>query len=207
MEIQDITSALDEIRSVYKEQSDALANDVKELHMGPRGLRRCEEVFAGLQFMEDRLNKLLMQYKALLPCNEANKPIYPEEVEGQGFTYTKDNVNKLRVEFDLCLHNLQKIFIRFKMSQTDLVQTWIKKHAQLECLGDNEVAEAFQREVQAEDNLEDTLVEEQPSVIHRGDQNIGPRVKVDPTDNKVVFNNVQEVPNFEEAITSSPANS
>ena len=129
MEIQDVIDALEEIRAVYKKCSSALGDEVKELHMGPRGRGRCEEAFMELTFMEDRLNKLLLQYKDLLPHDEEDRPIFPEEEEGQGFNYTKDNINKFRVEFDLTLQNLQKLFVRFKMSQTDLVQTWIKKNA------------------------------------------------------------------------------
>ena len=49
------------------------------------------------------------------------------------------------------------------MSQTDLVQTWIKKHAQLECLRDNDMADAFARELEQEDHMEDTLMDEQAS--------------------------------------------
>ena len=42
-------AALDEIRAIYKERADTLADDIKDLHMGPRRLGRCEEVFAQLQ--------------------------------------------------------------------------------------------------------------------------------------------------------------
>ena len=147
-------------------------------------------MFAPLQFMEEWLNRLLEQFKDTLPHNEAKKPVFPVEEEGTEFVYSKDNINKLCIYFDLVLHNLQKLFIRCKMSQTDLVQTWIKKHAQLECLGDNEVAEAFQRDILAEDNLKDTLVEEQPSVVDTGNDRIGPRVHIDPNNNEVIFNNV-----------------
>ena len=47
-----------------------MAKDVKELHMGPRGLGRCEEMFMELTFMEDKLQKFLLQYRDLLPRAE-----------------------------------------------------------------------------------------------------------------------------------------
>ena len=83
----------------------------------------------------------------------ANKPIFPEsyaEIMGREFIYSKDNINRIRVDMDLVLHNLQKLFIRFRMSQSELVQMWIKKHAQLECLCDAEIADAFIREIECE---------------------------------------------------------
>ena len=134
MEIQDIINALNDVRALFKKHSKTLADDVKEIYLFPRCLGLYENAFTEFMSMQDKLYNLILQYKDLLPHDEEDRPIFPEEEEGQGFTYTKDNINKFRVEFDLMLHNLQKLFVRFKLSQTDLVQTWIKKHAQLECL-------------------------------------------------------------------------
>ena len=160
VEIGDVIEAMEEIRTVYKDRSKILSTEIKQLHMGPRRLGRCEEMFMEISYMESQLGKFLFQYRGLLPKDVDNDPIYPEanaEAEGGEFVYTEDNINRLTVEMDLTLHNLQKLFVRFKMSQTELVQTWIKKHAQLECLRDNNMAEAYARELEQEDSMENTL--------------------------------------------------
>ena len=154
VEIKDVMEALEEIRTSYKKRSKVLSQDIQELHMGPRGLGRCEDRFMELSNMESQLQKLLYQYRDLLPKDEANEPIFPEsdlEIMGREFIYSKDNINRIRVNMDLVLHNLQKLFIRFRMSQSELVQTWIKKHAQIECLCDVDIADAFIREIECEE--------------------------------------------------------
>ena len=91
--------------------------------------------------MEERLTRLLLTYKDLLPKDAEGSAIYPEDDAeiAATYVYTKENVNRLRVDVDLHLHNLRKGFVKFRMSQSDLVQTWIRKHAQLECLNDVEI--------------------------------------------------------------------
>ena len=149
VEINYVIELLEEIRKIYKERARSLSNDIQELHMGPRGLGRCEDRFMELSLMEEHLQKLLVQYRDLLPKDADDIPIFPKpdaEIEGVTFIYSKDNVNRLCVDMDLQLHNLQKLFVRFRMSQTELVQMWIKKHAH-ECLSDVEIGQAFVREI------------------------------------------------------------
>ena len=112
VEINDVIGSLEEIRTIYKERARSLSNDIQELHMGPRGLGRCEERFMERSLMEERLQKLLLQYRDLLPKEADDVPIFPEtdeEIEGVAFIYSKDNINRLHVDMDLQLHKLQKL--------------------------------------------------------------------------------------------------
>ena len=114
-DINDVIRSLEGIRSIYKERTDSLLDDVQELYMGPRGLGRCEERFLELSLMEERLTRLLLQYKDLLPKDVAGRAVYPveedAEITAEIFVYTKDNVNRLLIDVDLQLHNLRKGFI------------------------------------------------------------------------------------------------
>ena len=119
VEIKDIMGALEEIRNVYKARVKGLSQDIQELHMGLWDLGRCEDKFLELSKMEERLQKLLFQYRDLLPKDEANEPIFPEsdvEIEGMEFIYSKDNINRICVDMDLQFHDLQKLFVKFCMS-------------------------------------------------------------------------------------------
>ena len=119
VKIKDVMEALEEIRMSYKEWSKVLSQDIQELHMGPRGLERCEDRFMELSNIEEQLPKLLFQYRDLLPKDEANEPTLSEsdaEIVGREFIYSKDNINRIRVDMDLVLHNLQKLFVCFLMS-------------------------------------------------------------------------------------------
>ena len=60
VEIRDV-EALEGIWTSYKDRVRILSTHIKELHMGPRGLGRCEEMFMELSFMESQLNKFLFQ--------------------------------------------------------------------------------------------------------------------------------------------------
>ena len=97
--------------------------------------------------------------------------------------------------FSLQLHNLQKL-VKFYMSQTELVQTLIKKHAQLECLDDADIVNAFVREIECEEQLEDTLVQEASA-------NSVLEVPLVPDVNAATIDS--GVPNFQEVQTLSPA--
>ena len=96
-----------------------------------------------LMSIEDKFQNLILQYNRLLPRDEEGLPIYPKEEEGQGYVYTKKNINKFHMEFNLALINLQKLFVRFQLSSTKLFQTWIRTYTRIECLGDKEIYEAF----------------------------------------------------------------
>ena len=90
VEIKDVVDDLEEIRKSYKDRAKSLSQDIQELHMGPRGLGRCEDRFMELSSMEEQLQKLLFQYRDILPKNGANEHIFPEsdaEIVGRDLVY------------------------------------------------------------------------------------------------------------------------